>query len=149
MDIANRIMNKVLKYCFLFLFVLPFLSISSCKKDANEIPDVFVDVYLYTTDPGFAPLNAITGYAYVLGGSKGILVYRKSQTEFMAYDRHCSYQVENGNTVTVDLSGLLVEDASCGSKFLITSGTPNQGPAINPLKQYQTVFDGNVLHIFN
>ncbi|TAL62612.1 MAG: hypothetical protein EPN85_02275 [Bacteroidetes bacterium] len=142
-------MNKIFRYPFLYIIVLLLITFLSCKKDANEIPDVYVDVYLYTTDPAFAPLNATSGYAYVAGGSKGILLFRKSQTEFVAYDRHCTYKVPDGNFVTVDASGLLVEDAACGSKFLITDGSPNQGPAVNLLKQYQTAFDGTVLHVFN
>jgi len=142
-------MNKVFKYYFFYIVVLILFSFLSCKKDSNEVPDVFVDVYLYTTEPAFAPLNATSGYIYVTGGSKGIIVYRKSQTEFMAYERHCTYDVPTGSFVTVDASGLLAEDAACTSKFLITDGSPNQGPAINSLKQYQTAFDGTVLHIFN
>jgi nitrite reductase/ring-hydroxylating ferredoxin subunit len=142
-------MNKVVTYSlFLFLITLLFHG-SGCKKDNNAVPVIYTDVYLYTTDPAFAPLNATSGYAYIAGGSKGILVYRKSQTEFMAYDRHCTYKVENGNVVTVDASGLLAADAACGSKFLITDGSPSQGSAINPLKRYQTAFDGTVLHIYN
>lgn len=142
-------MNKVFKYYLGYSAFFLLFSFLSCKKDSNEIPDVYVDVYLYTTEPAFAPLNATSGYTYIVGGSKGIIIYRKSQTEFMAYDRHCTYNVAEGNFVTVDVSGLLAEDATCTSKFLITDGSPNQGPAINSLKQYQTAFDGTVLHIFN
>ncbi len=146
-------MNKVVKYCsILFCAVVLTVSggiFSGCKKDKNDIPEVYVDVYLYTTDPAFSPLNATSGYAYVNGGSRGILIFRKSQNEFMAYDRHCTYNVPEGNTVTVDATGLLAADAVCSSKFLITDGSPNSGPAINSLKIYQTTFDGTVLHIFN
>lgn len=142
-------MNKVLKYHFGFASVFLFITFFSCKKDANEVPQVYVDIYLYTTDPAFSPLNATSGYTYVAGGSKGILIFRKSQNEFMAYDRHCTYNVAEGNMVTVDVSGLLAEDPVCASKFRVTDGFPNEGPAVNGLKQYQTAFDGTVLHIFN
>jgi len=142
-------MNKNFKYLF---FLAPFLFtflFSQCKKDKDEIPNVYVDVYLYTTDPAFSPLNATAGYTYVAGGSKGIIIFRRSQTEFAAYDRHCTYKVPEGNSITVDASGLIAVDSKCASKFLITDGSVNQGPAINPLKRYQTSFDGAVLHIFN
>ena len=142
-------MNKVLKQIFLFGVFFISLLISECKKDKEGVPDVYVDVYLYTTDPAFYPLNATSGYTYVAGGSKGILIFRKSQTEFMAYDRHCTYKVPEGDIVTVDVSGLLGVDSKCSSKFLITDGSVNQGPAINSLKRYQTSFDGTVLHIYN
>ena len=143
-------MNNILRYCTAGAVFLMLSVFSSCKKDKDTVPDVYTDILLYSTDPAFAPLNAITGYTYLPGGSKGVLVYRKSQNEFMAYDRHCPYNVQDGNVVTVDASGLLVEDVACSSKFLITDGTPDgTGPAINPLKYFQTSYDGTVLHIFN
>ena len=142
-------MNKIFKCLFCYTTAILFISFLSCKKDNNAIPNVYTDVYLYTTDPAFSPLNATSGYTYIAGGSKGILIFRKSQTEFMAYDRHCPYKVADGNVVTIDASGLLAVDGVCGSKFLLTDGSPNQGPAVNSLKLYQTSFDGTVLHIFN
>lgn len=140
-------MKIFLQYFSFTFFLLVFFS--GCKKDKNEVPDVAVDLYIYTTDPAFSPLNAIGGSQYFSGGSKGILVYRQSQNEFMSYDRHCTYQVSQGNTVSVDASGFLVEDPVCGSKFHISDGSVNQGPAVTPLKRYQTSFDGTLLHIYN
>jgi nitrite reductase/ring-hydroxylating ferredoxin subunit len=142
-------MNKVFKYFLLSAVTWLPGTFSSCKKDKETVPYVYTDLYLYTTDPAFSPLNATGGYAYLAGGSRGIVIYRKSQNEFMAYDRHCTYKVADGNTVMVDASGLIAADAACGSKFLLTDGSANQGPAINPLKQFQTAFDGTVLHIYN
>jgi len=140
-------MNKVVKYCSLLL--LSVLCFSGCKKDKDEIPNVYVDIYLYTTDPAFSPLNATSGFTYLAGGSKGIIVFRRSQTEFGAYDRHCTYNVKEANQISVDASGLIATDAVCGSKFLLTDGSPSTAPAANPLKTYQTSFDGTTLHIFN
>ena len=146
-------MNKVFKHNLLLItFSIPFLY-SGCKKDKEGVPNVYVDVYLYATDPAFSPLNSSSGFAYVAGGSKGIIVFRKSLSppEFMAYDRHCTYKVPDGNSVTVNTSGLIAEDSKCSSKFLLTDGSVNQGPAISPLKPYQTAWDPTqgVLHIFN
>ncbi len=142
-------MNKVLKINSSVIILLAALAVFSCKKSTDYVPNVYVDIYLYTSDPAFSPLNAVGGYAYLSGGSKGIVVYRKSQTEFMAYDRCCTYNVANRNIIAVDASGLIAADAVCGSKFLITDGSVNHGPAANLLKIYQTSFDGTVLHIFN
>lgn len=143
-------MNKVVNQIFCLIVLFSFSFISGCKKDNEQVPYVYVDIFLYTTDPAFAPLNAVSGYTYLNGyGSKGILVFRQSQTEFMAYDRHCPYKVKDGNSVTVDASGLIAADAACGSKFLITNGAPNSGPASRPLEDYATSFDGTVLHIYN
>lgn len=140
-------MNKVVKYYSIIFFIL--ISFSECKKDKEQVPNVYVDRLVYTTDPAFSPLNAISGWQYFDGGSNGIVVFRKSQNEFMAYDRHCTYKVSEKNQVRVDASGLMVVDIKCNSKFLLTDGSPNSGPASVPLKRYQTSFDGSVLHIYN
>ena len=140
-------MNKVVKYYSILFFAL--LSFSECKKDKDEVPNVYTDLYIYTTDPAFSPLNAISGSQYFSGGSNGIVVFRKSQNEFMAYDRHCPYKTSEKNQVSVDASTLIVVDSKCNSKFLLTDGSPNSGPSSAPLKRYQTAFDGSVLHIYN
>jgi|ERR1035437_5696091 nitrite reductase/ring-hydroxylating ferredoxin subunit len=142
-------MNKDLKLNGKGIVLLAMLIVFSCKKSSDYVPTVAVNTLLYTSDPLFAPLNSVSGYTYLSGGVEGILVYRKSQTEFMAYDRCCTYKVSDRNIITVDASGLIAADAVCGSKFLITDGSVNHGPAANLLKIYQTSFDGQALHIFN
>lgn len=105
---------------------------------------------MYASSPSFVALNAVGGWLYVAGGAKGILIYRKSNSEFMAYDRNCTYQPSDACAqVEVDSSNLIARDSCCGSEFLITDGTVLKSPAALPLKQYQTTFDGNTLHIFN
>src|ERR1035437_8754716 len=103
-------MNKGLKINHRVIILLAVLALFSCKKSTDYVPNVYVDIYLYATDPVFSPLNAVSGYAYVSGGSKGIVGYRKSQTEFMAYDRCCTYKVSDGNVIAVDASGLIAKD---------------------------------------
>ncbi len=137
-----------------FLFLVSFLltiSIISCKKDSdNGIPITAVDVYLYTNNPSFVNLYAIGGWAYITGGVRGLLVYRKSSTEFMAYDRNCTYQPSQPcATIVVDATNILAVDTCCLSKFSMYDGSVTQGPASLPLKAYQTAYDGNVLHIYN
>jgi nitrite reductase/ring-hydroxylating ferredoxin subunit len=138
-------MSKALKY------ILPLLLlVTACKKDDQGVPNVSVNLYIYTTDPNFVNLNAVGGWVYITGGSRGILVYRSSNSEFKAYDRHCPYKPEDAcGRVEVDSSNIQVVDNCCGSKFIMTDGTVTQGPAGMPLKQYGTSFDGSVLHIYN
>lgn len=125
---------------------------NSCKKDSQpgQVPNIYVDINIYTTDPLFSNLNPVGGWTYVSGGSKGILVYRKSNTEFMAYERHCPYRPQDPcGQIEVDLTNLQAVDSCCSSKFLLTDGSVTIGPSPFPLKFYQNTFDGNVLHIFN
>ena len=124
----------------------------SCKKKEQQeyVPNVPVDIYMYASSPSFVNLNAVGGWLYANGGAKGIVIYRKSNSEFMAYDRNCTYQPNNSCAkVEIDSTSLIAKDNCCGSEFLMTDGSVLKSPASLPLKQYQASFDGNILHIFN
>lgn len=134
----------------IILFGLSVLLWSGCKKDEDTIPNVTVNLVLSTTDIAFNDLNAVGGWIYLVGGSRGIVVYRLSIDEFMAYDRHCTYTPsESCAKIEVDQSGIIAEDPCCGSLFILTDGSVAGDPASIPLKRYQTSFDGNLLHIYN
>jgi hypothetical protein len=134
----------------LFLIILCLLS-GSCKKDTdNNVPNVEVDIYIYTSSPSFINLNAVGGWVYISGGVRGILVYRRSSTEFMAYDRNCTYNsTDPCATVVVDASNIIAKDTCCNSQFSMYDGSVVSAPATLPLKGYHTTYDGNVLHIYN
>lgn len=142
-------MYKLLKNIFIVSLFL--LAAYSCKKEnQNAIPDTYVDIYIYAHDPEFNNLAAVGGWVYITGGSKGIIVTRNSTTEFAAFDRHCPYNPSDPcSRVDVDSSAILITDPCCGSNFLLSNGTVISGPGTVSLKQYQTSFDGIVLHIFN
>ncbi len=129
------------------------LIVSACKKKKNNeeyIPYVYVDFTIAVSNPQFVNLNAVGGWVYVTGGSKGIIVYRKSNDEFGAYDRHCPYLPENAcSQLNVSASGTTAIDTCCGSEFLLVDGSVLKQPSSYPMLRYQTFFDGNLLHIFN
>jgi nitrite reductase/ring-hydroxylating ferredoxin subunit len=134
-----------------FLLLLAFLiPATGCKKDDTGIPLVAVDVQLNVNNPSYFNISVPGGWVYINGGSKGIIVYRKSVDEFMAYDRHSPYQSENGCVVVVDsTTNVTVIDECSDSHFLLTDGSVFNGPAGLPLKQYQTSFSGSILRIYN
>lgn len=142
----------IFKKIFFLLFICVFgIEFNSCKKsDGGVIPIVPVDIYIYTTDPLFFNLQVPGGWEYITGGSRGILVYRSSNSDFAAYDRHCPYQPENScGQVAVNSTNITAVDSCCGSQFSIVDGSIQKGPASRPLQTYQTSFDGTVLRIFN
>lgn len=135
-----------------FIFVL-LISVTSCKKKKNNeeyIPYVYVDFYIPISNPQFINLNAVGGWVYVTGGSKGIIIYRKSNDEFVAYDRHCPYMPENScSQLKVSSSSTTAIDTCCGSEFLLVDGSVLKQPSSYPMLRYQTLFDGNQLRVFN
>lgn len=132
-----------------FLFSIFFYS---CKKDNDQIPEVLVDIQVNINNPGYYSLQAVGGWMYFDGGSRGILVYRRSQDEFMAYDRHCPYDPGNScGKVNVDTSNnVMAVDPCCSSTFLLTDGSVVSGSAPRGLKQYMVYWDGmSMLRIYN
>ncbi len=139
---------KLLVTCIVSFLLL---NSSSCQKGtASGIPYVPVNYMLTVGNPEFAALQAVGNSIPISGGSRGIIVYRFSIDEFRAYDRHCTFQVEDDCQVTVDNSNFLAVDLDCcNSKFQIIDGAPIDGPANIGLQQYNTQFDGNTLLITN
>lgn len=134
----------ILLYCIGILCV-------QCKKNEQQVPVPGVDFTINISNPSYINLQSPSGWVYVSGGSLGIIIYRNSQTEFSAYDRHSPYQVSERCQVAVDSTDLFAIDPCSDSKFLLTDGSPTEGPATVPLTSYQTMFNqnNNVLRIYN
>jgi nitrite reductase/ring-hydroxylating ferredoxin subunit len=131
--------------------ILFFLS-ASCKKEEQqtEIPYMVVNFSLNPNGTQYIHLNAVNGWETVYGGYNGILIFRISVNEFVAFERACPYDpLITGAQVKVEDSEITCVCPICGSKFIMTDGTPFEGPSHFPLKQYQTMYDGNLLYITN
>lgn len=127
------------------------LGLCACKRDeVGGVPPVSVYFEINVDLPAYQDLAATGGWLYLTGGSMGLIVYRKSPTEFVALDRHCTYQPNEMCRVFVDESEVLAMDTlCCGSRFLIMDGSVVEGPAAINLRQYNTSFNGTILRIYN
>ncbi len=145
-------MKPILKY---FLLGFMYISVIRCKQYPVNIPYVPIDITISTFDPQFISLQGVGGWAYVNGGSRGLILYRASIDQVNCYERHCPYDTENTcGKVSVDSTGLFLVDndcygGGCGSRFSLINGSVVDGVAIYPLKQYNTSFDGALVRIFN
>jgi len=139
--------------------IIMILFLTFCNKDKGpDIPEAYVNIYLR---PNSIDYIADGTWVYVTANepSRGIIVYRLFHDSFKAYERTCTYDpnacctssssVLSCSKLTVEFSGLTITDTCCHSQFLITDGTPFSGPATFSLKEYNTEYDGDVLHIFN
>jgi nitrite reductase/ring-hydroxylating ferredoxin subunit len=139
-------MNKLIVVITVF-----FLLVLSCKKDDDsQVPLVSVNLAFNLNNPEFINLQIDNGWTYVSGGSRGILLYRVSASNYKAFDRHCPYNPSSScGLVSADVTNLVGIDDCCGSRFLLSSGQVTQGPASRPLKEYRTSYDGSTLSVFN
>ena len=141
-------MKLIPVYLIFFFFIL----FSGCSKqqNKNEIPVVSVNFVINPNSTEYLDLNVVNGWVTVTGGYRGIIIFRKSLTEFMAFERACPYDWQQSDArVNVESSGITATCPHCKSKFILLDGSPYAGPSPYPLKQYQTNYDGSLLYIYN
>jgi hypothetical protein len=133
----------------LALIVLLIISSGCRDRNTNRVPDVPVNIAINIYQPDFFNLTVPSGWVYITGGSRGIIVYRKSTTEFVALERHSPYQPEDNCAVVVNEDNVIVSDPCSDSQWLITDGTIVQGPTAFALETYRTSFSDPILYITN
>lgn len=132
-----------MKLRFFFLFVV--LLTVSCKKYKNHpVPSIPFDISININLPSYNDLQGVGGYTFVNGGSKGIIVYRRSYDEFVAYDRHSP--ADGGSECATPLTPnsdnfLELDDPCSGAKFSLYDGSPIEGSELG-LRVYQAIWDG-------
>ena len=120
-----------------------------CTKNDDSIPLTTVDVTVNIIQPAYFDLQVVGGWEYLNGGSMGLLVYRQSTDVFKAYDRHSTYRPDDYCRVYVDSTNVFAVDECSDSRFVLTDGSVETGPASIPLKEYTTTFNGSILQIYN
>jgi nitrite reductase/ring-hydroxylating ferredoxin subunit len=137
--------NKIL-----LLFLVLLSPINSCDKDnMHPVPIVPVDFIINIESTQHIELNSIGGWANYTGGFRGIIIYRFSEDQFMAFDRACPVHPydECARVSVTDIP--LAADTCCNSTFLLIDGSPVSGPARHPLLQYRTFFNYPYLQVSN
>lgn len=141
---------KILNIFILLLFFI----FSGCKKNNKQhpVPSYSFDITINIDLPSYSQLVGVGGYAYVNGGSRGIIVYRRAIDDFVAFDRH-SPKDPNGTCaqpLVPDTDNFLqLNDTCSGATFSLYDGSAISGSEYG-LRQYQTVWNGtNTLRIYN
>lgn len=132
------------------------IGLTACRKknsqaaSNNPVPSIPVNIKIYPNDPLYYKLQTIGGWAYVNGGINGLVVYRKSNEEFIAIERTSSYYPSNAAAKVFVLGdNFTLRDTVSNSRWQIIDGTVTKGPAEWPLRLYGTSYDGNLLNIVN
>jgi nitrite reductase/ring-hydroxylating ferredoxin subunit len=125
-----------------------FLLLISCKKDSEgRIPDVYVNYHVTLQEFNISSNN---GVLLANGGVAGLLIYRRPDNNYVAFDRCSSVNPEQKCAVVPDDPSLTATDPCSGAKFSLYDGTPMKAPAKKPLKQYQVNIINNFeIHVTN
>ncbi len=133
----------------IFVFILLIFSISTCK---NEVIDIMPNVHFtaYVSSGELANLG-VTSAILKDGGYGGLIIYRKNNEEYLAFERLCTYYPNDTAIVVLDKDQQTATCPKCKSTFLLSADgyKNNNGPAKLPLKQYSCIPSPNRLTIVN
>ena len=129
----------------LFFFII--LLFGNCEPQLqDEIPYVQVEIDINLNDTEFLDLRLDGGYVYILGGLRGIIIYRANEDEYRAFERNSPVDpMAACSTIDVDATGLFMVDP-CHNVFFDFNGIPISGNSF-PMRQYRTLLDNNWLYI--
>jgi len=129
------------------------LTFSTCKKDKNKvngqfIPATYVNFSKNLDLPDMSPLQVPGGWVYVVGGSKGIILYRYSPDQINAYERHSPYNSDLGCQVYIPTDNQTIALDTCSMvTYQLNTGNVSEGPGTQNLYQYFTEIRGNILYV--
>jgi len=158
-------MSSDSKIGFFFITMAFAITLGSCNKKNDVIPDTYVNFTLDLNDPEFVSLNGIGG-SVVVGSStnnwgpgaagyngNGIIICTGVE-EYYAYDRTCPHDyVVNSLSIKINIdpnNSMIAVCPKCGTKYGLTvGGTPASGVGRYPLKNYKTSSQGNYVNVWN
>ena len=165
----------VMKTRILHLLILIALAagLQGCQKypENPNRPATPFSFSIYPNTLQYQEINFVSGWIYVTSEvestSRGIIIYRQSQNEFLAYDRLPPNEPNactdiQGNTTRLVVEFPYVVDHCNNAYYNILNGQiivnekfdmipnfPTGGTVVYPLIQYHTQYDGNKLTIYN
>lgn len=137
--LKNRLLTLIL-----MIISLTFLG---CEPQIDDqIPFAFVEIDINLNNAEYFDLQLNSGYVYILGGVRGIIVYRENENTYRAFERNSPVDPLGAcSIVDVDSSGLFMVD-HCHGVFFDFHGMPISGGSF-PLRQYSVILDQNWLYI--
>lgn len=102
------------------------------------------------TDPRLSRLSSAGGAVSFSGyGVAGIIIYRRADNAYVAYDRCSTVNPEQKNAIEIDDPNLTATDRFSGAKYSLYDGSPVKAPATTSLKRYSVTIAGNTLQVTN
>ncbi len=158
-------------YLLILMATLPFLHGCHSFPENPVRPILPTNITIYPNTLQYQELNFVSGWLYLTpdieSTSRGIIVYKLSDYEFLAYDRIPPNDPDactdsQGNTTRLVVEFPYVVDHCNNAYYNILNGQiiisedfnmvpnfPIDGTTVYPLIQYHTMYDGSKLVISN
>lgn len=121
-----------------------------CAKGDGILPDVPVNFSAPVTDPRLNRLSTAGGAITLTGhGIAGLIIYRRPDNAYVAYDRCSTVNPEKKTPINLDDPTLTATDPVSGAKYSLYDGSPVKAPAKTFLKKYMVTLAGNTLKVTN
>ena len=161
--------NRSLHLLILIALTAGLLGCQKHSENPNR-PTTPFTFSIYPNTLQYQEINFVSGWIYltseVESTSRGIIVYRQSDTEFLAFDRMPPNEPDactdsHGNTTRLVVDFPFVVDQCNNAYYNILNGQlivrspdmipnfPTEGTVVYPLIQYHTSYDGSKLTITN
>ena len=124
---------------------------SACEGDnwQDPIPYVLVDTLINLNNQQYQALRLDRGFVEILGGYRGIIIYRENAADYRAFEKASPHRVDEACAeIVVDQSRLFMREL-CDNSIYDFQGNPSGGVAQFPLRRYNTQLEGDLLYIFN
>ena len=138
-----------MKKTFLLITLIIITSCGTNDDDNNPIlPNTPVNVTLNLNLPLYQDLQFDSTSAFIPNqGIKGIIVYRFTENNILAWDAACPHLAPSECTA-MSLVGVQIICPCDDSKFSFLDGSPQSGTPY-PMKQYRAIKNGNSITITN
>ena len=133
-----------------FLILLSIVLCSCSKDNEDRIPDVYVNYQITIQEFNIKSTNGLLLVNKANNtGVAGLIIYRKPNNEWIAFDRCSSVNPELQCAVIPDDPNLTATDPCSGAKFSMFDGSPVKAPAKRGLKEYRVIITNFTLAVTN
>ncbi len=161
--------KRILHLLILIALLAGFHGCQKYPENPNR-PSMPFSFSIYPNTIQYQEINFVSGWIYltseVESTSRGIIVYRQSDNEFLAYDRLPPNEPNactdsQGHTTRLVVDFPFVVDRCNNAYYNILNGQiivaepdmipnfPTEGVPVYPLIQYHTKYDGHKLTVYN
>lgn len=133
------------------IIIFNVVALLSCSKDSSDrIPEVYVNYKITILE---FDINNKNGLLLVNkqnnAGVAGLIIYRRADNAYVAYDRCSSVNPQQRCAVVPDDPNLTATDPCSGAKFSLFDGSPFKAPAKRPLKGYHVIISNFEIMVVN